>query len=809
VVSPVFLRSTVLTTLWIVLLALVAAGPALFLDRSLGPESMIDSDPLFALGKGPPRAIISDGTRTVYDLPHDFAAADGFRAGRFDLWNPRVGLGVPLWAEGGAPLFPLKLPFYLAPSRRTYDLATALRLVVAGLGAYLLARRRGLAAVPALAAGSLFELSGAMVVTLPFGFAAPLCLLPWVLLGAEAIARERTPAAAAGSGIALGVAADAGHPMLAIVVFAGFGAAIAGHALTAWRRPRTVLAIGALACLAVALGLAVGAPALLPGVEAWSAGRLYKSTPDFALKAPLALGFSRHAAGIGLFFPGLMVPLQAELPTAFPLALNSTVGVLGLFLGLVGVLRGGLDVPLAAVALLGISMTLAPPGLGWLRRVPPLHFVYATYCWVLVAVVLTQAAGRGVAVLAAAGARRVVAVALGLLVLGVLCFLLVNAFIPEAGFLDPSIRRAFMAALGRPGGWLRLALPLAVAAVVAWTVAASRAGLARRGAFVVVALASAELVASVAPTVWWRDSNVLTSPPSRAVRFLREHLDGRYRMVGVPWYVGYPSTPSLFGLPDIRAISAIPVERYLQYLQVIAPSTPWFFMQHTGDVVRHPLLDLAAVRFVVRPTTPEPSLRLEDDPAMPLVYRDERVAIYENEAALPRARIVHASVPVRDSGEAVTRLSEAAAAGAHASAVGLADRVIVEPSADGHPPPETHAAAEPASEEVQIIDSGDPDRVELLASLASPGWVVLADTFYPGWSATIDGVATPIHPTDLLFRAVFVSAGTHRVAFVYGHPPFAWVWRLPSSAPRSTPSCSLAGESAGLPVRLEAAGGRG
>jgi len=129
-------------------------------------------------------------------------------------------------------------------------------------------------------------------------------------------------------------------------------------------------------------------------------------------------------------------------------------------------------------------------------------------------------------------------------------------------------------------------------------------------------------------------------------------------------------------------------------------------------------------------------------------------------------------VPVRDAGEAAARLGEAAAAGAHAAAAGLADRVVVEPSAGGRPPPETPAAAEPAGEDVRIVDTGDPDRVELEASLASPGWVVLADTFYPGWSATIDGVDTPIHPADLLFRAVFVPAGTHRILFRYQAPAF-------------------------------------
>src|SRR5262245_32828231 len=764
-------RPALVATLWFSLLAVAVAGPALFLDRSLGPESQLDSDPLFTVGNPPPHATISDATRTDYDLPRDFAAADGFRAGRLDLWNPRVGLGVPLWAEGGAPFSPLKVPFYLMPSRRTYDLGTALRLVVAGLGAYLLARRRGLAAVPALAAGSLFELSGAMVETLPFGSGGPRCLLPWALLGAEAIARERTPAAAAGSGIALGVATNAGHPMLALGVFAGFGVAIVGHILAAsWRRPRTILAIVALACLAVALGAAIGAPALLPAWEAWGVGRLYKSTPIVGFLMGFALESSRSSVPIALTSPGLLVPLQAEFPTAFPWVLSPALGVMGLLLALVGFLGGGLDVPLVLVLLLGIGMTLAPPGLAWVSRVPPLHFVYSTYCWALVALPLTQAAGGGVAVLMTPRARRVVVIALGLLVVGVLWLLPHLYFVPGLGFFDQSMHSALVKMLGRPTGWLRPLLPLVVATTVAvWIAVAGRAGLSRRGAALVVTLACVELVVSLAPTVWWWDSKVLGSPPSPAVRFLQERLDNRYRMVAVPtWVLGFPNTPALFGLRDLRANGALPVGRYVQYLQGIAPSVDWFVLQTAGDVVRHPLLDLAAVRYVVRRVWPEPPPLLEDDPAMPRVYRDERVAIYENTAALPRARIIHAAVPVRDAGEAFARLTEAAATGSHAAAAGLADRIIVEPSADGHPPPEGPAVIAPANEEVQLVDGGDPDRVELVASLVSPGWVVLADTFYPGWSATIDGVATPIHPADLLFRAVFVTRGTHRIVFRYG-----------------------------------------
>jgi hypothetical protein len=644
------------------------------------------------------------------------------------------------------------------------------------MGAYLLARRRGLAFVPALAAGCLFELSGGMIAMLPFGEGAPPALLPWVLLGAEAIARERRLAAAAGTGIALGVTANSGHPMLALVVFAAFGAAIAGHAFAAWRRPRAVLAIGALACLALVLGLAIGAPALLTTLEAWGAGRLYKSTSMFEGMVSLNVLEVRSTLPIALFSPGLLVPVQADLGKIFPWAVAPAVGVLGLFLALVGVFAGGLDAPLVAVALLGVGLMFAPPGLGWVRRVPPLTFIYPMYCAVLVGLPLTQVAGRGVAVLSTLRARRAVLCALVLVLAGTFSLTRVDDLGDRSNFLYLPLRGVLLRLLSEPGGQLRLAVPLAVATgVAAWITFVARTGVTRRGAALVAALAACELLVTVPPTVWWRDSKVLASPPTPAVRFLQERLaDGESRILGGGMWIGQPATPSLFGLAEIRGVAALPVDRYLRYLEIIQPKLYWFFTQAPGGITRHPLLDLASVRYVIEPGGPAPPLTLDGDPAVQRVYRDGAVAIYENTAALPRARIVHSAAAVRDATEAFARLTEAAAAGSHAAAAGLADRIVVEPSADGQPPPVAPEVSPPPGEQVTMVEVGDPDRVELLASLASPGWVVLADTFYPGWTATIDGVAATIHPADLLFRAVFVPAGPHRIVFHYQPRP----WRL-------------------------------
>jgi uncharacterized membrane protein YfhO len=51
---------------------------------------------------------------------------------------------------------------------------------------------------------------------------------------------------------------------------------------------------------------------------------------------------------------------------------------------------------------------------------------------------------------------------------------------------------------------------------------------------------------------------------------------------------------------------------------------------------------------------------------------------------------------------------------------------------------------------------------------------VLTDTFYPGWTASVDGSPQPILRANYLFRAVRLPAGDHRVTFVYAPRSFAW-----------------------------------
>lgn len=60
----------------------------------------------------------------------------------------------------------------------------------------------------------------------------------------------------------------------------------------------------------------------------------------------------------------------------------------------------------------------------------------------------------------------------------------------------------------------------------------------------------------------------------------------------------------------------------------------------------------------------------------------------------------------------------------------------------------------------------EPNRVDIAIDVPSDGYVVLTDTFYPGWKATVDGHSTQIVPAFHAFRAVKVSHGSHKAEFV-------------------------------------------
>jgi uncharacterized membrane protein YfhO len=82
-----------------------------------------------------------------------------------------------------------------------------------------------------------------------------------------------------------------------------------------------------------------------------------------------------------------------------------------------------------------------------------------------------------------------------------------------------------------------------------------------------------------------------------------------------------------------------------------------------------------------------------------------------------------------------------------------------------------------AKSEVDLLDY-QPHHIQMRVNMDRRGYVVLSDTWYPGWRAFLDGQPVPIERANLSFRAVQVPQGQHDLQLAYKPASYAWGTRL-------------------------------
>jgi uncharacterized membrane protein YfhO len=71
-----------------------------------------------------------------------------------------------------------------------------------------------------------------------------------------------------------------------------------------------------------------------------------------------------------------------------------------------------------------------------------------------------------------------------------------------------------------------------------------------------------------------------------------------------------------------------------------------------------------------------------------------------------------------------------------------------------------------ASTSVEVAEERST-LLRLKVTAPTGGYLVLNDTFYPGWRAEVDNVAVPIYRANISVRAVRIPAGAQTVEFTY------------------------------------------
>jgi O-antigen/teichoic acid export membrane protein len=224
------------------------------------------------------------------------------------------------------------------------------------------------------------------------------------------------------------------------------------------------------------------------------------------------------------------------------------------------------------------------------------------------------------------------------------------------------------------------------------------------------------------------------------------------------------NTPWLYNLADIRGYDSIIPKQYTDYMGAIEPQNGLQFNRiqpiSALESLNSPLLDVLNVKYVA-------SADPIDLPKFRPVWEGEGLVIYENLAVAPRAY----SLP---------QTATAVVPDALAAMTGLDPRnyVVVETTdlvEEGLIAPALPAELKPA-----IIDSHRNNEVIVSASAELPVWLILNDSYFPGWRAFIrpvggdeeDEQEAPIIRVNGNFRGVRLETGDWTVRYRYSPRSF-------------------------------------
>lgn len=195
-----------------------------------------------------------------------------------------------------------------------------------------------------------------------------------------------------------------------------------------------------------------------------------------------------------------------------------------------------------------------------------------------------------------------------------------------------------------------------------------------------------------------------------------------------------PNLSTIYEISSIDGFLGIALTRYEEFTQFLNSK----------------LFSLANGKYIITPK----NIQLPDRS----VFSNERVNIFKNSNYLPRAFIVH-QAKVMDKEKIRKEISSdkfnplAYVLLEEKPSLSLKDQIKGE------------------KEKIQIIKYL-PTEVNIEVNLSQAGFLILTDTYYPGWEVYVNNKREKIYRADFLFRTIPLKAGNFKVRFVYNPTSF-------------------------------------
>jgi hypothetical protein len=715
-------------------------------------------------------------------------------SGSLPTWDPLASFGQPLLADPSAQVaYPLTWLNLLMRPWTYYTLSTVVHTWFSGVGVYLLARHWGLAPGSAFLAASLWITGGPLqsLVDLWHHFAGA-CWMPWVFLAADVALRGRRLAADLGWAAAMSGQILAGSADMCALTGCALAAYI-GVLHVRWRAGAGVENRRVIGSCVVAALFALGFTALLwmPALE------LVSRAARRALAPEVRTYWSLHPLSLPDFvFPGVWRSLIPRPPSDFRLREVQDPFVDSIYLGI-----GALGLVGAALArrparrtavLVGVGVAAILVALGrhtpvydslvWL--LPPLRVLrYPTKALVLAGLSWALLAGIGCEAL-----RRTDPPRRRFWALSVVAPVLAVALASWLGLLlsGSAWGRAWLARLlaGSPAvlsaheitAFLVQRLPTTAVLATATSIlallcawkwrwapwAGVATGLLAVGDLTLyhryLDLAPRELVAYRPEILSFlpegSDSRIFVydyltpgvgaseiPSPYQLARLPSGWSEGQGFALGLQmsmaWATGARWNRRVAYEDDLRGLHPRALAAVTSHLKALETTPAYVRLLRMGAVTHVITLHERGQEDLLRVATLDGAFR-------------ERIRLYRVPNPQPRAYVI-AQTRILDHAAGLARMATADWDPSRELILGAGQPQLSPPSFEG-------------TAEIRAETS---DRLRLEAVLSHPGYLVLVDTYDPGWRATANGRATRVLPANLAFRAIPLPAGRHTVQLWY------------------------------------------
>lgn len=235
-------------------------------------------------------------------------------------------------------------------------------------------------------------------------------------------------------------------------------------------------------------------------------------------------------------------------------------------------------------------------------------------------------------------------------------------------------------------------------------------------------------------------------PKLETVEFLKKEKD-LYRVLTLG-NVFPKNTLIPYDIQTVEGYYAFPLQRYAElclFMDETSKIGIGIGTEFSPSVISSPLVNILNVKYIL-------SDKKIEQQRFKLIY-DKDILIYENKNVLPRAFIVSKVKVIRDKEEILKELNS--------DSFNPREDVILEER------PQIELKLSSAQDSTVRIIGYSPNIVKLEANLSAAGFLVLSDTYYPGWKVYVDDKEGRIYLANYAFRAVYLDKGQHTVRFIY------------------------------------------